>query len=390
MSNTLTAIIPTLQDAATVVGRELVGFIPACFKNNSAKRAGYNQTVNYPIVPTLAAGAVTPANVSPGGTDIVQAADSIVMDQLRRVSWNWTGEERRALENGDVGPYSDIMSQTLQQAMRTLVNEIESSLWVAAYKGASRAYGAATTTPFPTAANFSDFAAVARILDDNGAPELDRHLVVGAAAMANLRGVQSLLFKVNESGTSETLRRGSIGEVMGFQVHNSYPISAVTAGTLDTSGTTDNAGYAIGATTITLASAGTGTILAGDILAIAGDGAAGKYVVKTGDASVANGGTFVLNGPGLRGTLSGTTHALTITATSTRNIAFQRQGLHLVMRAPETGDDGAADTVTVQDPVSGLVFQLARYAQYMQSSFELRCLYGVKATNPHLIAVLLG
>src|ERR1051325_8416617 len=98
MANTLTAIIPVLQDSANMIGRELVGFIPACYKNISASRAGYNQTVNYPIVPTLAAANVTPAATAPAGADIVQQAGSIVMDNLRKVSWNWTGEEQQALE----------------------------------------------------------------------------------------------------------------------------------------------------------------------------------------------------------------------------------------------------------------------------------------------------
>src|SRR6185436_20484512 len=126
MANTLTAIIPTLQESANTIGRELVGFIPACYKNVRATRAGFNQTLNYPIVPTLSAAAVTPAATPPAGTDITQQAGTIVMDNLRKVSWNWTGEERHALQNGDIAPYQDIISQTLQQAMRTLVNEIES------------------------------------------------------------------------------------------------------------------------------------------------------------------------------------------------------------------------------------------------------------------------
>ncbi len=60
------------------------------------------------------------------------------------------------------------------------------------------------------------------------------------------------------------------------------------------------------------------------------------------------------------------------------------------MRAPETGNDGAADTVEYTDPFSGLIFQLARYGQYMQSSYELRVLYGVKAVIPDFIATLIG
>jgi hypothetical protein len=389
MANTLTAIIPTLQDSANMIGRELVGFIPASYKNTSASRAGFNQTINYPIVPTLTAAAVAPAATPPAGTDIVQGAGSITMNNLRKVSWNWTGEERRALENGDIAPYQNIIAQTIQQAMRTLTNEVENSLWVEAYKNASRAYGTAAQTPFATANDFTEIANISRILDDNGTPKPDRHLIVGSAAMVNLLGKQTLLIRENESGTDQGLRQGVVGRIIGFDVHESYPIASVTAGT-QAAGTTDAAGYAIGATTITLASAGTGTIVAGDILAITGDGAAGKYVVKTGDTDVSNGGTFIIGGPGLRGTLTAATHALTTTAAYTPNIAMHRNALHLVMRAPDTGGDAAMDTVEVTDPVSGLVFQLATYGQYMQRSFELRMLYGVKAVKSDFIATLIG
>src|SRR5262245_31463900 len=99
MSNNLTAIIPVLQDAANMVARELTGFIPACFRNTSAARAAWNQVVNYPIVPAFTAQNVTPSNVSPAGADVVQGAGNIVMNNLRKTSWNFTGEEQRALSN---------------------------------------------------------------------------------------------------------------------------------------------------------------------------------------------------------------------------------------------------------------------------------------------------
>jgi hypothetical protein len=69
------------------------------------------------------------------------SAVSVTMDNLRKVSWNWTGEEQRSLEGGDKAPFADIAKQTLQQAARALVNEIESSLWVAAFKGGTQARG---------------------------------------------------------------------------------------------------------------------------------------------------------------------------------------------------------------------------------------------------------
>lgn len=390
MANVITAILPILQTAANKVARENAGFVAAAYRNVDAARAGYNQTVNYPIVPAFAIESVSPTNVSSEGTSVTQAAGSITMDQLKKVSWHFTGEQTRALMNGDVGPYQDIVEQTLQQAMRTLVNAIETSLWTAAFKGGSRAFGSAGTAPFATAADFSDFAAVARVLDDNGCPATDRHLVLGSAALNNLRAKQSSLFKANEYGSAEFLRTGSLGDVMGFNIHHSNAITTFTAGT-NSGGRTGAAGYAVGAVDMVMDDNGTGTILQGDIVTITGDGSSAKYVIHTGDTNVATGaGTISIGSPGLRGTLSAATHALTTTATYTPNIALQRNGLHLVMRQPDDGMDAAAETTMIRDDFSGLVFQFARYGQYMQSSFELRCLYGVKAVKSDFIATLIG
>ena len=382
MTNNLNAIIPILQDSANMIARELVGFIPGSFKNTSAARAGWNQTVNYPVVPALAAQNVVPANVPPAGTDITQGAGAIVMSNLRKVSWNWVGEERRALENGDIAPYQDIYAQTIQQAMRTLVNEIEASLWVAAYAGSSRAYGTAGNAPFGTAGDLTDFANMAKILDDNGAPANDRHIVVGGAAMLNLRGKQSVLWKANEAGTDQPLRTGAIGEVQGMLVHNSFPINVVTKGTGTAYVTSGSTG--IGVNSIALVT-GSGTVVPGDIVTFAAD-PNNKYVVTAG---VAAPGTITIGQPGARVVIA-TGNAMTIGGNYTPNIAFHRNALHLVMRAPDPGDDAARDTVEVRDDFSGLVFQLATYGQYMMSSFELRVLYGTKAVKNEFIATLIG
>ena len=381
MANTITAIIPTLQTAANEVAREGAGFVQACYKNIEATRAAKDQTINYPIVPALNAAAVTPTNVSSSGTDVVQGAGTIVMDTMRKVSWNWTGEQTRALMNGHIAPYQDIVQQTLKQAWRTLVNEIENSLWLCAYKGSSRGYGSAGSTPFGTAADFSDWAGVARILDENGCPVIGRKLVLGSAALNNVRAKQSSLFKVNEAGSPEFLRTGNLGQVMGFDHFYSYPITTHTKGT-GANYLLNDASSEVGDTTIA-ADGGSGTILAGDIVTFAGT--SHKYVVNSALAS----GSFTIGKPGLRAAESDD-DAITVGNTYTPNVAFQENALHLVMRAPETGNDAAVDVATVRDDFSGLTFQLAVYPQYMQSSWELRCLYGVKAVNPEFIATLIG
>ena len=76
----------------------------------------------------------------------------------------------------------------------------------------------------------SDFAGVAQLLDESGAPVGDRQLVLNSAAMANLRGKQSVLFKVNEAGTADMLRNGMTDRVQNFALRYSGGIRQHVAG----------------------------------------------------------------------------------------------------------------------------------------------------------------
>jgi hypothetical protein len=108
--------------------------------------------------------------------------------------------------------------------------------------------------------------------------------------MANLKGKQSGLFRVNEAGTDELLRRGMIAQLMGFGLHDWAQVKAHTPGT--GASYLINGAEAVGQTTITV-DTGSGTIVAGDVVTFAGT--AHKYIVKTALAA----GDFVINNPGL-------------------------------------------------------------------------------------------
>ena len=387
MANTLTSILPVIYEAADTVSRELTGFIPAVFRNSTAERAGLNQTITYPVVPTMAAADITPAATPSTGTDITVGSGTMTISKSRKVSFNWTGEEQTALSNGDRPQLTNILRDQFSQAMRTLVNEIEADLWGAAYKGSSRAYGTAATTPFGTAGDLSDFAGVRQILDDNGAPQTDLHLVLGSAAMANLRGKQSVLFKVNEAGTADFLRRGVIGDVMGLMLHNSYPITVHTKGTGASYQLNLGAGYAAGSTTFAV-DTGSGTILAGDILTNSQSGRdANKYVVNTALAA----GSLSIGAPGNRVAWVDN-DTVAVGNSYTPNVAFHRNALHLITRAPAmpAGGDGADDVTEIVDPTSGLAFQVALYRQYRQISYEVGMAWGVEAVKSAHIATLIG
>lgn len=387
MANTITNMIPILYEALDIVSRELVGFIPAVGRDSSADKAALNQTINIYIAPPATTADVTPGVTAPNDGDQTFGNTTMTISKSKYSPVRWNGEEQLSIATNPSSRKAVV--DQFAQSMRALVNLVEVDLATAAYQGASRAFGTPATAPFGTAADLTDLANVIKILDDNGVGKVDRQLVLNTAAMVNLRGKHSELFKVNEAGSSELLRDGIVGRLMGAAVRDSAGIQTPTKGTA-AGATTNAAGYAVGATLITLASAGTGTILVGDVVTFAGD--TNKYVVVSGDADVSNGGTITLGSPGLRVAIATSATAITVGNTAAQNMYFQRNYLQLATRNPAMpeGGDMADDVTAVTDPVSGLSFQVALYRQYRQVKWEVGLAWGVKAVKGDGIAVLLG
>lgn len=381
MAVTLTGLIPTIYNSMDIVARELVGFIPAVSRDSTAERAAINQTVTSPVVGAMAAEDITPAAFAAVAPDQTIGTVSMTIQKARSVPFSITGEEARAAG----GTLGIIDQMRIAQCLRTLTNEIEADI-AALHVNACRAYGTHNVTPFGIANDLSDFAQARKILDDNGSPQSDLHMVLGSSAAANIRGKQAGLFRVNEAGTDELLRRGSLGDVQGFDLHISGQVRTnVPVGT-GSGYTTNAAGYAVGATSITLV-AGSGTVLAGDIVSFAGDSE--KYVVATG---VTGPGTIVLAEPGLRRAIPAAATAMTITGATTRNMFFHRSAIQLATRAPAMppGGDSADDVMLIQDPHSGITYEFAVYRQKRMVRYEVNLAWGVKMVNGKYAGILIG
>lgn len=383
-ANTLTDLLPDLYQGLDIVSRELVGMIPSVTLNASAAQASKDQYVEYPIFPTMASSNITPSMTLSTPSDLTITTGQMQITKLKKVDFYLTGEDTRGLNNS-MGA-ATIKAGLFAQAFRTLCNEVEADLVATGKAAASRAYGTAGTTPF--ASDLSASAQIKKILDDNGAPLTGRILVVDTTAGANLRTLAQLT-KANEAGSAMTLRDGTLLDLHGHAIKESAAITSYTAGT-GASATTNNAGYAIGATTITLASAGTGTILAGDVVTFAGD--SNKYVVVTGDADVSNGGTIVIAAPGLRKAIAASTTAITVVGTSTRNLYFAQSAIHLVARVPSEpeGGDAAVFTELVTDARSGLTFAFKMYKGEAMNKYQIGLAWGTGAFKTEHIATLLG
>lgn len=385
MANTLTNLIPVLYAALDSVSREMVGFIPAVSHNAAPTQAAKDQTITIPIAPAAAAVAISPGLYAPDAGDQTIEATSITISKAYQVPVRWNGEEQRGANSG--GYYQQLLQNQFAQAMRTLVNMVEVDLG-ALYAGASRAYGAAGTAPFASAGVLTDVAQMQKILDDNGAPQSDRSLIINTAA-ANLGGVQTSLFKVSEAGTSDLLRRGIIGELEGFLVGKSRGVAAHTAGA-GTGLTINNGTLAVGTTTLTFdgVTVNSTGYKAGDVIWF-NDVTDDKYVVATTTTSTT--GSLVLTKPGLRSALVNDYHA-DKAASYAANLAFSRDAIHLITRLPAmpSGGDCADDVLVITDPVSQLSFQVAVYRQYRQVKYEIGLAWGCALTKPEHTAILLG
>jgi hypothetical protein len=379
-----------LFSALDVVSREMIGMIPAVSRNSSDERAALNETILVPTTQAQSAQDVTPGVTPPDTGDQTVGNVSMSITKSKFVPIRWNGEQQKGMKNN--GTYGTVLGQQFEQGFRTLANLVETDLANAAYQGASRAYGTAATAPFGTGGDLSDSAQLAKILDDNGCPLSDRHLVLGSAAVANLRGKQTILLRANEEGSNAFRRTGQIAEVPldGFMLHNSNSIKKVTKGTGGTSYATSG-DSPIGTTSIVLAG-GTGTVLAGDVVTFAAD-TANNFVVNTG---VAAAGTIVIGAPGTIIDVP-TANTMTIGASYTPNVGFTRSAIQLITRAPAMPMDGdgrpsdlAEDVMLITDPVSGITFEVAMYKQYRQVMYSVGLAWGTAAIKPNHIAILMG
>ncbi len=388
MANTLTGLIPTLYEALDTVSREMVGFIPAVTRNTSSARAALNETILVPITTGQVANDNIAGVSAPNTGDQTVTSIAMTIGKSKHVPIRWGGEEQRGM--GNAGTYNGVLLNQFTQGFRTLTNLIEVDLFNAAIINASRAYGVAGTAPFGVPGNLSDVAMVRKILSDNGTSTSELQYVGSTSAFANLRGVQSVLFKVNESGSSDLLRNGVLGRLEGFDLHESVAVTMQAKGT-GASYTTTNAGFAAGSTQIALI-AGTGTVNPGDVITFSGD--ANQYVVQLGIAAP---GTITIGAPGLVQAIPSLATAVTVGASRTPNVAFARSAIQLITRAPQmpVGPDGVAmdmadDVVQVTDPVSGITFDIAVYRQFMQMVYHVRVAWGAAAIKPEHTVLSLG
>jgi len=380
MANTLTNLAADIYKAADTVGRELVGFIPSSTINADTARVALNDTVRSHFTRTASATSISESMTIPQGTDQTVDTKTMTIDNARAVQIPWTGEDMKHVNNGS--GFETIYGDQIAQAMRTLTNEIEEDLWQAAYQGASRAVGTAGTTPF--ASNFDLIADARQIIADNGGVTNDGRLslVLNTAAGTKLRNLAQLQ-KANESGGSQLLRQGTLLDLQGCMLKESGKIAVHTA--VGSDDHVVNGAVALNGTTITVDGVQTTDGTAGDILQFSGD-TTRNYILHTHAASA----TMTIGTPGAQVAIADN-ETIAVGASYTPNVLFHQSAVELAIRAPATPDgDAASDMMMVQDPHSGLIFEIRVYKGYRKQMVEVAAAWGVKAWKPDNIALIMG
>jgi hypothetical protein len=327
---------------------------------------------------------MTPAMTIPEGTDQTVDNKTLTLTKQRGVQIPWTGEDIRFVQGG--AGYETVYGDQIAQAMRAIVNEVETDLATEAYTNSSRAVGTAGTPPFGS--NFDVVAEARQILVDNGMPVNDGQvsMVLSTLAGTRLRNLAQLQ-KANEAGSDALLRNGVLLDLQGAMLRESAQVVSHTKGA--GAGYDLNGAGAVGDTTITLdgGTVNTTGIKAGDVVTFAGDTT--KYVVNTG--LTATTGDIVIGGPGLRAIVADTTE-MTIGDSYTANIMMHRAAMEVAMRpfAKPLGGDAADDVLVVQDPFSGLTFEISSYKGFNKAMIMVGAVWGYKAWKPDAIATVMG
>jgi len=375
-NNTLTPALPKIISDFREVNREATGLTKSVNTDFDTKGAAQDEVITVPIAASGTARNLTVGVVTTEAAAVVVTNVSVTLDNAREVPFHLSGEEELALAQQREG----FMNGTMMESMRTLINEIETSLGVSLALGGAYGFGTETVTPF--ASNLNDTAATEEFQNFSAAPQTLRSVAIDSLAIQNL-GELTQLTNVNQAGSSETLRDGVVSRLHGQDIRYSDGLARPVIGT--GTGYLIDGALAVGATTLTV-DTGSGTIVAGDLITIVGSSF--KYIVKT---ALTGGVTLVIGGKGLRDAIADNA-AVTVVAISTRNIAVQRDGAVLAVRPPALpeGGDSARESANITDPVSGLTVNLSKYVDHRQAQWELSAVWGSAIIDDNRVHQILG
>lgn len=365
MPNTINPLLPKLVARGLLALRQESRMPRLVNRGYEATPGTKFSTVTIPVPVAVAVNDVTPAATPPATADTVLGEKSIVVDQWKEAAFYLSDQDMTRIDAEE-----NFLPMQASEAIKAIANTIDNYIWDKMYKATYGFAGTAGTTPFAT--DTSAYQAARRVLNDQLCPPDPRYCVINTAAEEKALGLRAFQ-DASFSGSIDGIVNGQINNKLGARWMMSQNTPRHVAGTAS-GATTNNAGYAIGVKTVTLASAGTGTILVGDIVTFAGQ--TQTYVVTSGDADVSNGGTISFE-PGLVAAIPASNTAITLKASHAVNMLFHPLAFAFVNK-PFAGTDpfDLGKFFSMVDPVSGLALRVEVTREYKRTRFAYDALYG--------------
>lgn len=375
-TNTMTYVLPQLLAQGLLSLREMA-IMPRFVNRAYEAMAGEKgSTIDVPISSAISAVAVTPSFISPNTAAVSPTKVSIALDKWYEAPFFLTDKEMLEVMNGTIPLQA-------QEAVKALANQVDNDI-LALYKDIYGYAGTAGTTPFAT--DLVEFLDARKALNNQLAPLDPRYVALDPDAEANalgLRAFQDASFRGDAAGITE----GIIGRKLGSTWFVDQNMPTHTAGT-GSGLTLDNTDMVAGVKTATLAAAGSGTLLVGDVFTFGNDTSGQTYVCTTPGSSA--GGAIAFE-PGLKTSWTGNNSTVNIKASHAVNLAFHRDAFALATR-PFAGADpmGLGQFSSAVDPISGLTLRLEVSREFKRTRFSYDILYGVKTVRRELAARIAG
>ena len=269
----------------------------------------------------------------------------------------------------------DLKRVFIEPAARALAEKINSD-GLNLYKDVPYWTGAAASTPDA----LSDFTEPAKILDDHYVPMSMRKAVWNSAALAKFRLIDSVV-EADKSGTTQALREGSIGKLMGLDNYMAQGIKTHTTGAAGTPLVDNSGGYSAGDTTIHVDGLSAAFIV-GDRFTLGGY----QYVV-TAAGALSTADQDITISPGLVAAVADNA-ALTVIASYAANMVFHENAFAFVTRPLIAPSDKLSYTTSY----NGISLRVVRGydMQYKKEKLSMDVLYGYKTLKPEAACLVLG
>lgn len=275
---------------------------------------------------------------------------------------------------------SDFSEQVLRPAAVAIAEKINAD-GLALYKDIPYTCGTAGQTPD----SLEDFAAAGKALNDKKAPFSMRYGVWDSAALAKFQTIPAVV-NAEKCGSTDALRDGAIGKILGMENYMSQQVCKHESGTLSApSGICLSTIANKGDTEIyieAVSGALTGNVKKGDIFVIDGE----NYTALA-DAEIASDEIAVKIYPAFKKTAVSTT-AVTLIGNHTANLAFHKNAFGFVTRPLEVAR-GADSYVTSFGGIT-LRITLDYDITTKKQTMSIDTLYGFKTLYPELAVRMLG